>query len=247
MRLRRIVIALHDPAHMQPTLADAAALAHFVQGELAGLLIEDEDVCQFASLPFAREIVRASGMPRALNSDTLERQLRVRAQRIRRAFQQLEADKRLRTSLRIVRGRRQAQAAAAELPADVFFLARRRRKPLAKPRREYPTSGPIAPLAVYYDRSGHADRALEVGAALQKSRLGPLLVLTEHHVDLRELSATLTESDFRLLRVESNEGPEELAIRYGCRLLVLPSRGEAGSRLIEKEIETTGLPIALVV
>lgn len=245
MRLRRIVIALRDLAHMHPTLADAAALANFVQGELAGLLIEDEDVCQFASLPFAREIVRASGMPRALNSDTLERQLRVRAQRVRRALRQVDADKRLRTSLRIVRGHRQTQAAAAELPADVIFLARRRRRPLTQ--HKYPGSRPSAPLAVYYDRSRHADKALEVGAALQKARLGPLLVLTEQQVDSRELSAALGETEFRVLRIENHGAPEELAIRHGCRLLVLPAPGQTEARLMEKEVETTGLPIALVV
>lgn len=254
-RLRRIVLALEDPEHLQPTLGDAAALAVHVQGELVGLLIEDEELRQFADLPFAREIVRSSAIPRMLDSDRLERQLRVRAERIRRAFQRIETEQRLHTSLRIVRGRQQAQHAATEQPADVIFVASRRR---AAAPGEYPgirAGHAGAPLAVLYDHSPCADRALEVAAALHTGHAGPLLVLlgespetgrpsTDESRDA--LSARLSRTDFRVLPLAHLDAPEQLAIRYRCRLLVLPARGDRPERIVAEDSELTGLPIALV-
>lgn len=110
--IRRIVVALDTSADSLAALEAAVALAALLEAELEGLFVEEEDLLRLAG-PTATEIDLLSGRRRPLDRASLERQLRARAGRARRALERTAGRVRVRWSFRTVRGRVESELLAA--------------------------------------------------------------------------------------------------------------------------------------
>ena len=253
--LKQILVALDDVEQLQSVLEAAAVLAVRVQAELTGLLVQDEDLLQLAHLPFASEISLCSATPRTLEPLAVERQHRLRAERLRRALKRLETEHRLRTSLQVVRGRLAPETVFTQVSADVVFIVgRRQHVDRMEAARRAPTRR-VAPICVYYDYSESAGRVLEVGANLSTSMQARLIVIFPEeseppHEALKTLSARLGSPfqhiEVQLKSIGVKEGLADLVRRQHCRLLVLamPRAGAVGYGRDSSMM--LGIPIALV-
>ena len=67
-RIDRVMVALDSTKQSQAALKAAAELAARLNVELIGLFVEDINLLQLASLPFAREIVYGSETKRSFSS-----------------------------------------------------------------------------------------------------------------------------------------------------------------------------------
>jgi len=103
VRIRRIVVGFDAGAWRSETLRELAALAVETQAELVGVFIEDIDLLQLARLPFAAEVGHSSAARRGLDPATLERELRARAEALRRALAAVLDPARVAWSFRVAR------------------------------------------------------------------------------------------------------------------------------------------------
>ncbi len=252
---RRILVAVDDTEQIQSVLEYAALLATLVRAELAGLLVEDEDLLQLAHLPFASEISRCSGAARILEPLSVERQLRLRADRMRKALRRIETEHRLRTSLEVIRGRLAPEAVFAHASADVVFIVGRRQHVESKKAARRASTRHVAPICVLYDHSESAARALEVGANLSASMDARLIVMfpggaespREASKGLQARQELLSQNiQVQLVALGVNEALGDLIRRQHCRVLVLPMPRTGAA---EHELDFSMLPgttIALV-
>lgn len=114
VRIRRIVVGFDAGAWRSETLRELAALAVETESELLGVFIEDTSLLQLARLPFAAEVGYTSAARRGLDPATLERDLRARADALRRALAAVLDPARVAWSFRVAR-EAPSQALAAAL------------------------------------------------------------------------------------------------------------------------------------
>jgi nucleotide-binding universal stress UspA family protein len=98
--IRRILVALDASRQSVAALQVAADLASHLEAELVGLFVEDINLLRLAELPFAREVGSYSATRRRLNTRQVERQLKVQAERARRALEAYADRASVRWSLR---------------------------------------------------------------------------------------------------------------------------------------------------
>lgn len=202
--VKRILVALDTSRHSLAALAAAVELATFLDAELLGLFVEDINLLRLAGLPFAQEI-SPSAVARQMDSARLEEELRLQANRARRALAEAAEPSQVRWSFRVVRGQVAAEVLTAALETDLLSLGIASR-PLIRRIRPGSTALAVAakaphavlllqhgerlgqPVMVTYNGAAAANRALDMAARLvqkikPESRL-PLTVLivaeTEH-------------------------------------------------------------------
>jgi len=169
-KVRRILMALDTASSILPAMEAAAGLALGLHAELAGLFIEDEGLLRSAGLPFAREFGYASARVSPLAPASVERALRAQAEQLRRLLAATAARLSLAWTLEVVRGEVRRSALARAGPADLLVLGRseyawpgaRRR---ADPAQRFPALA-ARPVAVIFDGSATAPRALSIGSTL---------------------------------------------------------------------------------
>jgi len=167
--IRRVLVALSgiegDWAHL-----DAAIdLAERLQAELTALFIEDADLLRASMLPGVREIGRASAQSRQLELAPLERRLKMAAAAAETRLRQSAGPRALRYSFQVMRGRPVSQLLGLAERLDAVLLA-----PPVWERRRLAGNRPIA---VIYDASAEAERALAMAAGLARGTGSPLHVL----------------------------------------------------------------------
>jgi hypothetical protein len=123
-RVARILVALDASPASVAAAAAAASLAARLRAELEGVFVEDADLLALAAYPAAQEVGSFSATVRGLASRDLERQLRLQAERARRALERHAGQFRVRWSFRVVRGRVSAEILAAAAGADLVSLGR---------------------------------------------------------------------------------------------------------------------------
>ena len=272
--IRRILVGLDASPHSRTALEAAAELAARFEAELHGLFVEDENLLRLAGLPFVEELSSFSAVRRRLELQQVERELRVRGRRLQRTFVAITTHANLRGTFRVTRGAvvRELLTAAAE--ADVLILGKVGWSPLhgrhLGSTARAAVSGtacltmilqqrtcPGAPVAVVYDGSAAADRALAVAAALQGEQQTALKVVilsaegpAASH--LREQAATRlrerqVHTRFHFLGEADLPGLAHRLQTEPCGTLVLPAEG---SLLREEEVtqllEETEVPVLLV-
>jgi hypothetical protein len=133
MKLRRVIAGFDAGACRPETLAALAALAAESRAELLALFIEDSALIELARLPFATEVGWPSATRRTLDPERLERELRARAETLRRSLAAALEPAAVPWAFRIERGRpADALAAAlAEGHAPALLIP-----PRARPRDE---------------------------------------------------------------------------------------------------------------
>lgn len=184
--IRRILVALDASAQSLAALGAAANLAASLEAELVGLFVEDINLIRFASLPFARQIFYPSGAEEPLNSVSMERELRVRGERARKALATAAERAQAPWSFRIARGEVTAEILAAASEADLVFLGKAGWSP-APPMGLGSTalalvanaSGALLlvqhefcigdPIMVIYDGSDGSQRALRIAIRLAEA------------------------------------------------------------------------------
>jgi nucleotide-binding universal stress UspA family protein len=122
--IRRILVALDVSPHSLAALEAASELAETLKAELVGNYVEDINLLHLAGLPFAREVSYLSVAVRPLDSLSMERELRMQAERVRQALAGVAGRRQLRWSFRVVRGQVTAELLTAAQEADMLAIGR---------------------------------------------------------------------------------------------------------------------------
>jgi len=180
-RMRRITVALRGHAAEARLLRSAAGLARDSAAELTGVFLEDIDLLRLAELPLAIEICRSTSSRRPIEAAELARQLASQAAAAERALGRVAEDAGVAWSFRVARGAVTALLMAAAAEADITLVAAARRTLWAYGEAAGADAGrrgeARAPIAVVFDRSAAAKRALDVGLRLAATEGRPLTVI----------------------------------------------------------------------
>jgi nucleotide-binding universal stress UspA family protein len=278
--IERIVVAVDASPHSLAALEAAVDLAARFEAELVGIFVEDENLLRLADLPFVHEIGIFSARRRRLDIKEMERQLRVQRRRVRRIFTLTTERASVRRTFRAVRGTVLSEVLAAASEADVLVLGRagwsllRRGQLGSTVRGILPERFGLAlilkegtclgdPLAVVYDGSPAADRALITADALHRqsdedempAKRLIVLLLAEDPQGAEALedqaASTLADRDtiarYRSLTSTSVLGLADLLQAEGCGLLVLPAQSSAlHNSVLVALLEHLELPVLLV-
>jgi len=191
--MRRILVALDASLHSLAALETAAELAARWHAELLGVFVEDVNLLRLAGLPFPREVYASSATAEPLDTPSMERALKVRAEQARRAFVATAARAKVQASFRVVRGQVAAEVLGAASEADLLILGRESRR-LGRPAPLGSTALTVAtraarallvrhgvpvtrPILVVDDGSRSASQALRVAASVAEALGGGLTVL----------------------------------------------------------------------
>jgi hypothetical protein len=182
---RTVIVTLDLESHLFPALELALALAAVRRGALHGLFIEDEDLLQVAELPFAAEVPRLGGPPRALESRQLQRSLEKSAARFRELLAQQAEQRALNWSYSRIRGRRYSvgldepairgrrYSVGLDEPASAEYLV------MSQPQGRRPWTEPTLRLLLIRDHSAGCLQALRVILEQNAGRPVALQVVAE--------------------------------------------------------------------
>lgn len=183
--IKRILVALNPAARDLEALEQAAEMAARIRGHLMALLVEDIHLFDLARLPFARELDRASGSARPLDSGAVARAMRADAERIGRALRAAAETRRISAELKVVRGDYIAAAIEAAVDCNFVFLS----DVMAVTSSPAGTRSPVPPrkprpVWVYFDASPASERALTMAASLCRERGARLMIVLPPDADL---------------------------------------------------------------
>lgn len=190
---RRIVVPFDTALPIEAALEAAAGLAAALDAELFGLFVEDVNLLRTARLPFARELGLASAAARPLGEAELERAIRLQAERSRAWLESIASELGLRWSFQVVRGEALNMVLECWQEPDLLVWGRAMHGSMtggttpAASGRESPRAGLRRrerflslrqhPVAVLFDGSERALRALDVARALAATAGSRLMVL----------------------------------------------------------------------
>jgi len=217
----RILVALDASATSQAALRAAAKLAAAMQAELLGLFIEDQRLLQLCNSPFCREVGFYTAAVRPLESQSIERQLRVRAEELRRTLARVAGESQVRWSFQVRRGGIEEELLREA--ADALLLSLGRTSGLARQglgataraviqqaRRPLLLLGGqdqlTYPLTLVYNGSPSSDRALALAAQLSHQANQPLRIL------LVAIPGTLDQLQTQLATYLQTQGVEAIVI-----------------------------------
>lgn len=272
--LRHILVALDAASFSQSALESAVELAARLEAELRGIFVEDLDLLRSAALPFVRQFSLTSAGGGDLDTESVERELKLLAARARRALEAAAGRTHVRYSFTVVRGQLGAEIAAASSGIDLVVLQGSCR-PLARHLRLgapgrlaavglassvlllEPGSGLPRTVFVVFDEAETGSKALSIAARLAlvaDGELVALLAAADAHERARlELAARDALADQAVpFRVEVIPTLDLAALRARTRgaqpgLLVLDARL---TRFTETErerlIDALGCPLLLV-
>lgn len=277
VNIKRILVALDASPHSLAALEAAVELAARFQAELAGLFVEDENLLRLANLPFVQEVGLFSAHRRRVEIRELERQIRGLGRRARRVFIRTTEHIQVTRSFRVVRGSVLPEVLSAASEADMLVLGRAGWSLLQRERLGSTVRGILperfgmalilkektclgVPLAVVYDGSPAAERALDAADALRQqpeddNKLLIVLLLAEDEqkiVDLqRQAAARLSEGEvvarYHTLTSANVLPLVDILQAEDCGMLILPAQGFAlHSSILVQLLEQLELPVLLV-
>ena len=203
---RRITVALRGHGSDARLLDAAARLARETAAELTGVFLEDIDLLRLAELPLAIEICRTTNVRRRVEASEVVRELTAQAAAAEQALARVAAEAGVSWSFRVMRGALGALLESAADEADITIVAAARaswgyrQRAGDDDRREQDT----APVAVVFDASEPAKRALDIAARLAVAEKRPLTVI------LRSREADADEN----LREQAQLALGGLAVRF---------------------------------
>jgi nucleotide-binding universal stress UspA family protein len=209
--IRRILVALDASSQSLAALDAAVELAARMEAELMGLFVEDINLLELAGLPFAREINYFSATHQQLDSQKMERALKVKAEQARQALAAAAERSQVRWSFRVVRGQVLSELLEAAMEADLLTLGKASQSLTKKARlgstaRAVATKAPRCvllvqhdthteqPVLVIYDGSEAAQRALTTAAYLAEMNKSHLVVfaLIDESITTQHLEEEIT-------------------------------------------------------
>jgi len=210
----RITVMLGSSSADRTTLELLSLLVAETPAEILGLFLEDPELLALAELPVAREFCQLTHSERRLEAADIERQLRIQARAAEQALAGLAGASGFNWSFRTVRGSLAGLLADAIREMDLLLLsATRGIQPLAaKSVLSRPARGPVA---VIYDGSEAAGRALAVAGRIAGTGKQPLTILLAAAdpgdlQDLRARAAELAGSTVSEYRELSGTEPDAL-------------------------------------
>ena len=144
--------------------------------EIRGLFLQDTDVLALAELPVAREYCQLTHAERRLEPADLQRQLRIQARAAEQSLARIAGHSGFHWSFSTVRGSLASLLAECMGEMDLLLLgAARSMRPLVI-RQVSPWLAP-RPVAVTFDGSGAARRALAIARRIASAGRQPLAIL----------------------------------------------------------------------
>jgi hypothetical protein len=254
----RIVVAVDAPRYSRPALEAAVALAANMSVEVEALFVEDEGLLGLADLPFTREVDRASGTTRELDSRRMARAMRAEAELLRRVVTQIAEASSVSARVRVVRGRYETESLSAASRVDVAFLYRARR---AAEGGQSSAGGSaerrIKPIWTVFDRTPQSARAVALAARLAgllERKLVALLPILDSGAASRqreEAEALLASAPggVRYASVDSSRASHlaEALAREGGSLLVLSKESRRYEDFGDlSRLQALAIPLVLV-
>lgn len=247
--VRRILVALDASAHSQAALEEAATLATRLQAELAGIFVLDSELLRLSALPLASETGLTSAQHRTLNPESMERALRMQADRARRSLEAVARRHHLTATFQLLRGNVITELLRAAEKTDLLALGMIGQMNVTRPRLGSTVKGISSrascsvlllrpdvrkgsSVVAVYGRSQHADSALTLAAELAAQRGSELVVLLcapeESAGSLKDrvseqLAPTGAESIIESIGIDGFDRLKEMLQRYDSGLLVLAS------------------------
>ena len=193
-RFRRILVALDASPHSRAALEEAAALAVPLQAELTGIFVLDTELLRLSALPVATETGLTSAQRRTLDPESMERALRMQAERARKALEDTARDHRLEATFRLMRGNVMVELLRAARETDLLAMGLMGQMNLIPSRLGSTVQGVasqatcsvllLSPdarkgsaVVVVCGRSPNAGSALTIAGQLAAQRNSPLVVL----------------------------------------------------------------------
>jgi nucleotide-binding universal stress UspA family protein len=189
---RAVLIAIDASPQSLAALETAAKVASRLDAELRGMYVEDVDLLRIAELPFACAI-SSLGELCALTPDMMEGQLRHHADKARNAVEAAGNRCNVAWSFSVARGTVHREIERAASTADLVAVGRcgwsaatgHRLGSVARSLLEAGATsllmagqgGIQQPLAVFYDGSASADRALALAIALDGRAAQPIRII----------------------------------------------------------------------
>lgn len=192
--IKRVLVAMDATGPSKAALKSAAEIAARLRVELLGLFVEDINLLQLASLPFAREFVYGSSTGRKMDSTDMERSLRIQAERLRKNLEITAESAQVPYSFIVTRGKVASALLSVAAEHDLLVLG----KVIKKTEHEYRLGAitqsiithaccsvallehygtPERPVIVLYDGSETSQRALELAVWLAKSDDNHLVIV----------------------------------------------------------------------
>ena len=222
----RITVMLGSSGADRTTLEMLGLLTTETPAEILGLFLEDPELMMLAELPVAREYCQLTHAERRLEAGDLERQLRIQARAAEQALAGLAVRSGFNWSFRTVRGSLAGLLTDAIREMDLLLLsAARNLHPLAaSPALLRAVQRPVA---VIFDGSNTARRAVTVASRMASAGKQPLAILLiaadpDALQAARTQAATLVgpvEADYRELA--SAEPEAMLAAAHAARASAL--------------------------
>ncbi len=261
LNLRRVVVALDAAADLPATIEMAASLASSLGVELRALFVEDESLRRVASMPFAQQVDAMTAARTAFNEADLDAQLKALARQARRELERIAGSHDLSWSLEIARA--VIGADALSLAADELLVLAATSRPAARTLRlsspwrrmldqlahpfllvpERPAT--TGPMAVIYDATLAARRALDASLRIARTSKRPLIVVAPENLAGKHCSeaeararAASPGATLRRLPTLSRQAVVELVASVGITLLVVGRDDPAGHQA------TGGEPVA---
>lgn len=123
MTIRRVIVGFDGAAPLNRAALEAAAgIAGRIEGELAGLFVENIDLLHLAALPFTREVGFPSAASREIDVERMERTLRAVAGEASRMLGMVAESARLRWSFTVTRGVLAAELLSAAQRCDLVLV-----------------------------------------------------------------------------------------------------------------------------
>lgn len=255
---KRILVTLDQSGYGMSVLRVAAGMAVALQGELFGLLVEDINLIRLAELPFSREINLFAEGGYHLSLDSLEKQLRFQAERLRHRLASIAGQQNIPWSFRLARGRLAMEIMAVMREVDVLIMGQMqgvfsqslRSSSILSKRRRLPADDSLSsafrqPVMVFFNGSLSSGRVLKAVSLLVRKK-GEQVVVILPAVDpdkLSELEQQVVswqhQTDFqvRFMSLMNNDISALLKLGKGCHVgaLIL---GQDSFSLDEHSINT---------
>ena len=158
--IERVLLALEATACTRCFFEPFVELAARLDAELEALIIEDPNLLRSSELPFTRQVSALTAREERLEIPSLERELRGLARRAERLLADAAEGRRLRWSLRVVRGEPSREMSSAARGSELVAIPAERRVSLF--RRD-------EPVLVLHDGSFAGDQAVAAAGRLART------------------------------------------------------------------------------
>jgi len=235
---RRIVVVFGGGSSDTGVAGVLASLVSESGTDITGVFLEDRSLLRLAELPFTTELCRITTTRRRLTPRELERQMKIQAVRAEQAVRSVAERAGSHWSFRTHRGR--LSTALAEARDMDLLLLGTARQVLASAGELRATARMVQagkaeslqPVAVLFDHTDTAARALEAGIGLaDRAGRGLIVFLSDEAREARpDLTRQLQSLGPKRAAIRTVPGPDVLlaAVRRAAPVVLIVGAGETG-------------------